>query len=149
MILVLLPWLSFASHLHGISFSIPLVSGCVSLNLKRVSCVQHICRSCFCIHSATLCLLIGAFIPFTFKVCFFCFVLFCFLGPHLRLMEIPRLGVNLELQLPATATATATQDPSHVCNLYHSSQQCWILNPLSKARDGTHVLMDTSHVCYC
>ena len=52
-------------------------------------------------------------------------------------MEIPRLGVQLELQLPAYATATATQDPSSICDLHHSSQQHWILNPLSKTRDGT------------
>ena len=32
-------------------------------------------------------------------------------------------------------TATAKQDLSHVCNLHHSSWQCQILNPLSKARD--------------
>ena len=36
-------------------------------------------------------------------------------------MEVPRLGVELELLLlaytTATATATATQDPSHVCDL--------------------------------
>ena len=31
-------------------------------------------------------------------------------------------------------TATATQDPRCVCNLHHSSRQCQILNPLSKAR---------------
>ena len=31
--------------------------------------------------------------------------------------------------------ATASQDPSHVCKLHHSSWQCWILNPLSEARD--------------
>ena len=66
---------------------------------------------------------------------YFCFVLFCFLGPHPRHMEVPRLGVKLEPQLLAYTTATATQDPSHVCDLYHSSEQCWILNPLSKARD--------------
>ena len=38
----------------------------------------------------------------------FCFVLFClfvFLGPHSWHMEVPRLGVKLELQLPAYATA--------------------------------------------
>ena len=35
------------------------------------------------------------------------------------------------------------QDLSHVCDLYHSSWQCWILNPLSKARDQTCILMDT------
>ena len=32
-----------------------------------------------------------------------------FLGPHLQHMEVPRLGVKLELQLPAYTTATATQ----------------------------------------
>ena len=31
----------------------------------------------------------------------------CFLGPHLQHMEVPRLGVELELQLPGYATATA------------------------------------------
>ena len=39
------------------------------------------------------------------------FFFFAFLGPHLQHMEIPRLGVQLELQLPAYTTATATQDP--------------------------------------
>ena len=32
--------------------------------------------------------------------------------------------------------------------LHHSLQQCWILNPLSKARDLIHVLMDTSSSSY-
>ena len=35
-------------------------------------------------------------------------------------MEVPRLGVKLELQLPAYTTATGMLDPSHVCNLHHS-----------------------------
>ena len=52
-------------------------------------------------------------------------------------MEVPRLGVEPELQLLAYATAIATLDTSRVCDLHHSSQQCWILNPLSEARDGT------------
>ena len=39
---------------------------------------------------------------------------FCFLGPHLRHMEVPRLGVQLELQLPAYTTATATLVPRRV-----------------------------------
>ena len=52
-------------------------------------------------------------------------------------MEVPRLGVQSELQLPAYATATATSDPSCICNVHHSSQQCWILNQLSEARDQT------------
>ena len=42
--------------------------------------------------------------------------------------------------------ATATPDPCCVCNLYHSSQQHWILNPMSKARDRTYVVMDTSQI---
>ena len=45
-----------------------ILSLCVSLGLKWVSCRQHIYGSCFCIHSASLCLLVGAFKPFTFKV---------------------------------------------------------------------------------
>ena len=49
-------------------------------------------------------------------------------------MEVPRLGVESELQLPAYVTATATRDPSLICDLHHSSWHCWILNPLSKAR---------------
>ena len=46
-------------------------------------------------------------------------------------MEVPRLGVKLELQLPAYTTATATPDP------------------LSEDRDQTHILMVTSQVHYC
>ena len=47
--------------------------------------------------------------------------LFIFLGPHPQHMEFPRLGVELELQLPAHITATAMPDPSHICDLHHSS----------------------------
>ena len=50
-------------------------------------------------------------------------------------MDVPRLGVEM-------------QDVSYICGLHHSSQKCWILNLRSEARDGTHVLMDTSWVCY-
>ena len=61
-------------------------------------------------------------------------------------MEVPKLGVELELQLLAYTTATATQDLSHVCNLHHSSLQHWILNPLRKTRDRTYNLMVPSWV---
>ena len=37
-------------------------------------------------------------------------------------------------------------DPSHVCNLHHSSQQHQILNPLSEARNQTCILMDASQI---
>ena len=72
---------------------------------------------------------------------FFCV---CFLGLHH--MNIPRLGVQSELQLLTYTTATPTRDPSHIRDLPDSSQQCWIPNPLSEARDGTCILMDTSWV---
>ena len=66
------------------------------------------------------------------------FFFFCLFKAAPRHMEVPRLGVESELYLLAYTTATATQDPSHVCNLHHhSSQQHWILNPLSEARDRT------------
>ena len=77
------------------------------------------------------------------------FFFFCFLGLHKQHMEVPKLGVKLELQLLVKVTATATQDLSLFCGLHHSSQQCQILNPLSKARDQTRVLMDTNRVHYC
>ena len=61
-------------------------------------------------------------------------------------MEVPRLGVKSELQLMAYATATATSDLGRICNLCHSLWQCLILNPPSKSRGQTHILLDTSQV---
>ena len=63
-------------------------------------------------------------------------------------MDVPRLGVELEPQLLPYHTATVMQDRSRICDLYHSSQQHRIFNPLSEARDHTCVLMDTSQVHY-
>ena len=71
---------------------------------------------------------------------------FCFLGPYLHHMEVPSLGVETELQLPTYAITTATWDPSHICDLHCNSWQHCIFNPLSEARDRTHILMDTSQV---
>ena len=61
-------------------------------------------------------------------------------------MNVPSLGVQLELQLLAYTTATPTPDPSHVCYLHQSSWQHRILNPLSEARDQTHSLMVLSWI---
>ena len=72
--------------------------------------------------------------------------LICFLGPHAEHMELPRLGIELELQPLASTTATATRDLSHVWDLHHSSRQRRILNPRSEARDGTRILTDPSCV---
>ena len=59
-------------------------------------------------------------------------------------MEVPRLGVESELQLPAYTTATATRDPSCTCDLHCSSWQSRILNPLCGPRERTCILMNWS-----
>ena len=108
-------------------------SECVCPSMHRQEHVQHIpeMRSC-----DSKILFLGSF----FFQCYFC--------PHPQYMEVPRLGVESELQLLpcATAIATATQDPSHVCDLHHRSRQHWILDPLREAGDRTHILIDPSRV---
>ena len=64
-------------------------------------------------------------------------------------MKVPRLGVESEQQLLAYTIATTAWDPSIICDLYHSSRQHWILNSLSRARDLTCILVDTSRICFC
>ena len=61
-------------------------------------------------------------------------------------MEVPKLGVELELQLPAYTTATATRDLSHICDIHHSSWQGQIPNPVNETRDQTCILIDTSQI---
>lgn len=65
----------------------------------------------------------------------FLFFFLVFLGLYSRHMEVPRLGVESELQLLAYTTAIGTPDLSCVCYLHHSSQHLWILNPLNGTRD--------------
>ena len=58
-------WFPFAWNIFFYPLTFSLY---VSLGLKSISCRQHIYGSCFCIHSASLCLLVRAFNPFIFKV---------------------------------------------------------------------------------
>ena len=74
------------------------------------------------------------------------FFSFFFLGLYTQHMEVPRLGVKSEPRLLAYATAMAIPDLSCICDLRCSLWQCWILNPLSKARDQTIIFTDTSQV---
>ena len=74
------------------------------------------------------------------KSIFFLFSFFFFLGSNSQHREVPKLGIKLELQLPAYTIAAATPDLSCICDLDCSSRQCQILNPLSRARDWTHIL---------
>ena len=72
--------------------------------------------------------------------------IFCFLVLHPQHMEVPRLGIEWELYLlPAytIATVTAMYNPSHFCNLYRSSLQLGIPDPLRNARDWIWILKDT------
>ena len=41
---------------------------------------------------------------------------------------------------------TVKRDPSCICDLHHSSWQCQLPDPLSKARDGTRILMHTCRI---
>ena len=69
-----------------------------------------------------------------FYLFLFYFCIFVFSGPHPWHMEVPRLGVQSELQRPVYATATAMWDPSLVYNPHHSSQHCQIFNPPSEIK---------------
>ena len=61
------------------------------------------------------------YMPILMIVTYIFLFFFLLLGLNSQYMEVPRLGVSLELQLLDYATATATCDPSCVCNLHHSS----------------------------
>ena len=65
-------------------------------------------------------------------------LVFFFFGPFRATswhMEVPSLGIESVLQLLAYATVTAVPDPSHICDLHHSSRPHCILNSLSEARN--------------
>ena len=65
----------------------------------------------------------------------FCYLFICLFilsGWYLLHMEVPRLGVGLELQLLAYTRVTAMLDLSCIYNLHCSLWQCQILNPLSE-----------------
>ena len=70
-----------------------------------------------------------------------------FWGPYLQHKEVPRLGVESKLHLLDYVIATAIATLGSKLCLQPIPQL--ILNLLSKARDRTHILMDTSRVCYC
>ena len=57
-----------------------------------------------------------------------------------------RSQARVEWKLWLPAYTTATPDPSDTCDLPHSSGQCWILNPLSKAGNQTCILMGASQI---
>ena len=58
-------------------------------------------------------------------------------------MEVPRLGVESELQLLPTPQPQQHRIRAHLQSMRQLVAML-ILNPLSKARDRTHILTDTS-----
>ena len=61
-------------------------------------------------------------------------------------MEVPRLGVKLQLQLPAYTTATATPNLSMSATNTIAHGNAGSFNPMNKAGDQTCIFIDTSHV---
>ena len=83
-----------------------------------------------------------------FYILKFYFIVF-FGGPDPQPLGFPRLGVTLELYSLAYTICTPMPDLSCIWDLHHHSLQCWILNPLSEARDPTCVLTDISQIHFC
>ena len=70
-----------------------------------------------------------------------------FLGLHLRHIDVPRLGVESELKLRTRSQPQAKTSELHLGTMSQlSGRQLWILNPLSEAREQTHILVDTCWV---
>ena len=112
---------------------------CLSETLLEMSTTSPI-RTCFRVSLSWDFFLPSSLCPFL--------SFFVFLEPYPRHIEVSRLEVESELQLLAYATATATTDQSLVCDLLHTPQQHWVLNPLSEARDQSCILMDASLICF-
>ena len=74
----------------------------------------------------------------------FFFFFFWFLELHLQHMEASRLGQGANQS--CSSQPTPTRDLNRICDLYHSSWQCQILNLLSKTRDRTCNLIVPSQI---
>ena len=76
------------------------------------------------------------------------FFFFFFLGPNLQHVEVPRLGANQNYSCRPTPQPQQWQDLNYICDLHHSSRQCWIPHPVIKVRDQTshpHGRQSASH----
>jgi len=99
---------------------------------------SHLYSSCTLVYSFL-------FLWYPYLVSFFLFFFFCLFAISWA-APVAYGGSQARGLIRAVARATATLDPSRVCNLHHSSQQCRIVNPLSKGRDRTHNLMVPSRI---
>ena len=78
------------------------------------------------------------------KKCPQCILSFFFLFLLFKAAPVAYGNSKARGQIGAVATGLCH---SHSHTRAEPTLKCWILNPLSKARDRTHVLMDTSWVC--
>ena len=84
------------------------------MSFKEIFYELYIAFALFKKHMLRVCIILK--LLFGYQTFFFFpskknFFFFVFLGPHPRHMEVPRLGVESELQLLAYTTATAMPDP--------------------------------------
>ena len=79
---------------------------------------------------------------FMFLVCLFVFLLW----PYLQHLEVPCLGIKLELQLPPMPQPQHNMGSEPHLQPTLQLDGHWILNPLNEARDQTYILMDTMSV---
>ena len=89
-------------------------------------------------------LLIGP--PDSILVLLFLSLFFSFQGCTCDIRKFPGQKLNQSFSCWPMPQPQPMQGPGCVCDLHHSLQQCWILNPLCEARDQTRILMDTSWV---
>ena len=87
------------------------------------------------------------FTKMTWNVQFYFILIYLFILPFFFLFSYS-CTCSIWLYLLSYSAATATRDVSHLCDLQHTSWQCRIHNPVSKARDRTQVFVDTSRVRY-
>ena len=84
-----------------------------------------------------------------FEINILCFFnIFLFLQLHLWHMEVPKPGIEWELQLLAHLTARVMPDLILICDLHCSLWQHQILNTLSEATDWICILMETMSGSY-
>ena len=117
---------SFVISLFGILFQKPVTSNTYILKLPMFCCNLVLYSFLFLKHKWPLdegswkySNHIKSLMAFLF---FISFLYLAFGGRAApRHVEVPRLGVQSELQLLGYTTAIATQNPSHIYDLYHSS----------------------------
>ena len=80
--------------------------------------------------------------------CFYFILFFLFMAAPVAQGRSQARG-QIRVAAEAYITAVATLDPSCISNLHCSFQHHRIFNPLSEARDGTRILVDSRWICFC